>query len=179
MKCVALVASPRKNGNCDILIDEVIAGMGDAEVSKYYLGDMNIEPCHACNHCFEGNGCAFSDDGAKIIDEILDADAVIFGTPIYYGQMSAQGKLLTDRFYFTSKLANGKSLEGKKTILIFTHGAPTGVYDQYIELTTASPFGHCKMDVVDTLDIGGITEAGAIKEHVDVMAHAKEMGSNL
>lgn len=51
----------------------------------------------------EGNDCKVADDDrAAIIEDLLTADAIIFASPIYYGQMTAQGKLITDRFYSVS-----------------------------------------------------------------------------
>lgn len=180
MKVIVFQGSPRKNGNCDILVDEIInsAEENGVEIVKYFLDDLNIEPCHACEHCGDGIDCKVDDDGAKLISEMLDADAFVFASPIYYGQMSAQLKTFTDRFYSISRNPQ-KSLEGKKAILIFTYGAPDGVYDQYIEATKNSPFGHVGMDVVDILAVGGIQPAGAVKELVDVISKAKEIGSNL
>ena len=180
MEVVGFQASPRKNGNCDVLMDEALAAAkaNGADTSKFYLDDLNIEPCHACGTCGDGIDCKVQDEGAILLQEALDADAIIFSSPIYYGQMTAQGKLFTDRFYSISRNPK-KSLEGKKAILIFTHGAPDGVYDQYIELTKASPFGHMGMDVVDVIAAGGIQEPGIIKDNADVMAKSKEAGSKL
>lgn len=179
MKCVALLASPRKGGNCDILMDEMISSLKDYEVNKYYLDDLNIEPCHACAYCMEGNDCKVADDdGAAIIEDLLTADAIIFASPIYYGQMTAQGKLITDRFYSVS--ANpAKSFADKKCVLIFTQGAPEGTYDTYIELTKASPFGHTGMNVVDVLVAGGVNQLGEIKAFEDKLAKAREIGAKL
>ena len=180
MKVIAFQGSPRKGGNCDILVDEILFSAKDngAETVKYFLDDLNVEPCHACEHCGEDVDCKVNDDGAKLIREMLDADAFIFSSPIYYGQMSAQLKTFTDRFYSVSRNPQ-KSFEGKKAILIFTHGAPDGVYDQYIEATKNSPFAHVGMDVVYTLDVGGIQPAGAVKDLEEVISKAREIGSNL
>ena len=178
MKCVALLASPRKGGNCDVLMDEMIDSLEGYEVTKYYLDELNIEPCHACAYCMEGNDCKIVDDGAVIIEDLLEADAIIFASPIYYGQMTAQGKLITDRFYSVS--ANpAKSFEGKKCVLIFTQGAPEGTYDSYIDLTKASPFGHTGMDVVDVLVAGGVNQIGEVRNFEAKLDKAREIGSKL
>ena len=178
MKCVVLQGSPRKGGNCEVLVNEVVANMEGYDVNNYFLDELNIEPCHACGACGDGIDCVTEDDGAKIIEDMLDADVIIFSTPIYYGQMTAQGKLITDRFYSVSRNPQ-KSFEGKKAVLIFTHGAPEGVYETYIELTKAAPFGHCGMDVVGVIAAGGIQEPGAVKDLEEKMVQAKEIGASL
>ncbi|WP_413824263.1 flavodoxin family protein [Methanobrevibacter sp. UBA337] len=179
MKVTAIIASPRKGGNGDVLVDEIIKGTEEngAEVTKYYIDELDVEPCHACGHCGDGIDCKVEDDGAKIIDDLLDTDVLIFTTPIYYGQMSAQGKLITDRFYSVSR--NPQKEFNGKAVLVFTHGAPSGIYDAYIEATKASPFGHTGWDVVNTLDAGGIQEPGPIKESEDKMKEAFEIGKAL
>ena len=139
MKCVVLQASPRKGGNCEVLVNEITSAMENYDVVNYFLDDLNIEPCHACGGCGDGVDCVVDDDGSKILDDLLDADVVVFSSPIYYGQMTAQGKLITDRFYSVSRNPQ-KSFDGTKAVLVFTQGAPEGIYDQYIELTKTSPF---------------------------------------
>ncbi len=94
VKVTAIIGSPRKGGNGDLIVDETLKALQEenVEINKYYLDKYRIEPCHACNHCGEGVDCVTLDDGAKIIDELQKSDITILTTPIYYGQMSAQTK---------------------------------------------------------------------------------------
>ena len=52
----------------------------------------------------ENGDCVIDDDGNDIIKSLLDADVLVFATPIYYGQMSAQAKAFVDRFYQISRM---------------------------------------------------------------------------
>jgi multimeric flavodoxin WrbA len=180
MKIIGINASPRIDGNADIFLDKVLKGASDngAEIAKFHLDKLNIDPCHACEYCGDGIDCKNNDDGNILLDELLSADAVVFASPIYYGQMSAQGKIFTDRFFSISRNPQ-KSLEGTKAILLFTQGAPAGTYDQYIELTKASPFSYVGMDVIDVLTAGDIHEAGAINENTEILDKAYNIGSAL
>ena len=54
MKCVVLQASPRKGGNCEVLVNEITSAMENYDVVNYFLDDLNIEPCHACGGCGDG-----------------------------------------------------------------------------------------------------------------------------
>ena len=67
MKVIALQASPRVGGNCDVLMDEMIKGIEEngGEVEKYYLERCDIAPCKACMHCAENPECVRADDGNK------------------------------------------------------------------------------------------------------------------
>lgn len=177
MKIVALQGSPRKGGNCDVLMDEMIKGIEEngGEVTKYYLEDQEIAPCKACMYCAENPECVRNDDGNKILDEMLEADGVIFATPVYYGQMSAQGKLIIDRFYGIGQNPN-KSLSGKAA-LIFTENQPEHTYDAYIELTKASPFEFMGYEVIGHVDAGNAGPAGIVaEEQKDKLKEAYELG---
>ena len=50
VKVLAFMGSPRKKGNVDTILDEIIKGVNDnnVEVKKYYLNDMNIKGCQGC-----------------------------------------------------------------------------------------------------------------------------------
>lgn len=177
MKIIALQASPRKGGNCDVLMDEMIKGIEEngGEVVKYYLEKCDIAPCKACMHCAENPECIRKDDGNEIIQALLDADGVIFATPIYYGQMTAQGKLIIDRFYKIGKF-NDESLSGKAA-LIFTENQPEGTYEQYIELTKASPFAFVGYEVLGHVDAGSAGPAGIVaEEQENKLKEAYELG---
>ena len=175
MKIIALQASPRVGGNCDILMDEMIkaAEENGAEVTKYYLEKENIATCKACLYCAENPDCVRDDDGNKILNEMVEADGVIFSTPIYYGQMSAQGKLIIDRFYGIGQNPD-KSLSGKAA-LIFTENQPEGTYEDYIQLTKASPFEFMGYDVIGYVDAGA-GPAGAVNEQENKLKEAYELG---
>ena len=177
MKIVALQASPRKGGNCDVLMDEMIRGIEEngGEVVKYYLEKEEIAPCKACLYCAENPECVRADDGNKILDELVAADGVIFATPIYYGQMTAQGKLIIDRFYSIGQNPD-KSLSGKAA-LIFTENQPEGTYADYIELTKFSPFTFMGYEVLGHVDAGSAGPAGIVaEEQPDKLKEAYELG---
>ena len=177
MKIIALQASPRKGGNCDVLMDEMIKGIEEngGEAVKYYLEDKEIAPCKACMYCAEHPECIRNDDGNDILNEMVASDGVIFSTPIYYGQMSAQGKLIIDRFYGIGQNPD-KSLSGKAA-LIFTENQPEGTYEDYIQLTKASPFEFMGYDVIGYVDAGSAGPAGIVAtEQADKLKEAYELG---
>lgn len=180
MNVIGFVGSPRKGGNCEILVRQVLAGAEEAgdNTTIFYLDEMDIEPCHACRKCAEGNGCVTDDDMYLLYDELESADAIVVASPIYYGQMSAQVKLFTDRFYAVSNDPK-KDYEGKKAVLIFTQQAPDGTYDDYIDLTVKSPYGHMGFDVVGKISASGLEELDAVRKDQQLMDKAKMMGKTL
>ena len=101
VKVLAFMGSPRKKGNVDTILDEIIKGVNDnnVEVKKYYLNDMNIKGCQGCLFWRKVPTCAFKDDMIDIYEDIKSAEYIIIGSPVYICQVSAQTKLLLDRLY--------------------------------------------------------------------------------
>jgi multimeric flavodoxin WrbA len=99
-KVLILSASPRKNGNSDMLCDRFMAGAQDAgnQVEKIRLQEKNIAFCQGCLAC-QGNGgaCVQNDDMAEILEKMIRADVLVMATPIYFYNMDAQLKVLIDR----------------------------------------------------------------------------------
>ena len=94
MKILAIQASPRKKGNTNRVLDEMIKGCEDNghEVIKYYVNGLDINPCSGCEICAKGKDCRFDDDGAEIINQLAEGASIIIASPIYFGQMTAQAK---------------------------------------------------------------------------------------
>ena len=157
MKTVALIGSPRKGGNCDQLVSKLLDKM-DGFTKKYYLNEVDLQFCNACQACQKGD-CVKNDDGRKIIDELLDSDFIVFASPIYYGQMSGQAKTIIDRFYMISQNPE-KTLEGKKVIQIFTQANPGDAFDAYIESMKIMPFGYMGTEVIETIIAKGAAGKG-------------------
>lgn len=117
MNIVVLEGSPHKNGSSNMLAGQFIKGAEEAGHSVTVLdaAHMDMHPCLGCEHCGMDDECAYKDDNVFIRDALLSSDMVVFVTPIYYFGMSAQLKMVIDRFYsYTTKLS-GKHL---KAVLI-------------------------------------------------------------
>ena len=91
MKTLVITGSPHKNGTTALLANEFIAGAEEAggQVVRFDAAFKNVHPCIACEKCHSGNGgCAFKDDMERLNPELLEADAVVFISPI-----SAEGAI--------------------------------------------------------------------------------------
>ena len=99
MKVVILNGSPRK-GNTEAAIEALKKGFdADTEVEEIRIEGKKIAPCKGCGACKCTDGCVFKDDAPAIVDKVVEADAVVFATPVYFWGMTAQLKLIIDRLY--------------------------------------------------------------------------------
>lgn len=99
-KILILSASPRRNGNSDILCSQFALGAGEAGhiVEKVFLKDKHIKYCSGCYTCEKTNGvCAYKDDMPEILQKMIDADVLVLSTPVYFYCMNAQLKTVIDR----------------------------------------------------------------------------------
>lgn len=157
MKTIALIGSPRKGGNCDILVNKIVEKI-DGESEILFLNDLNLGYCNACQSCQKGD-CIKDDDTRDIVAKIEDADLLIFSSPIYFGQISAQAKTVIDRFYMISQNSE-RSLEGTKVIQVFTQANPTDAFDAYINSMETMPFAFLGMEVIETISAKGAAGKG-------------------
>lgn len=99
MKVLAISASPRENGNSDVLCNQFLKGAAENgnEVKKINLANMQISPCIACYGCRQSHQCVKKDDMAQIQQELILADVIVLATPVYFYSMNAQMKMMIDR----------------------------------------------------------------------------------
>ena len=118
MKALLICGSPRKNGNTEILLNlanERLEKRG-VECEVLLLADHTVNPCIACQRCKEaGDGTCPAirdDDFQPIFEKMREADAIVAGSPVYFGSATAQIMALLQRAGYISR-ANGNFFEGK------------------------------------------------------------------
>ena len=101
MKVLGIVCSPRKGGNTEVMVRTALdkAQQGGAETELISLVGKTISPCDACFSCEKTGKCHIKDDMQDIYQKLLEADGIVFGTPVYFWNVSAQAKALIDRTY--------------------------------------------------------------------------------
>lgn len=99
VKIIGIVGSPRKEGNTYTLVKEALkaADEAGAEIELINLRTTEIEPCIACDICKATGECAIYDDVPSIMAKLIDSQGMIMGSPVYFGSVTAQLKMLMDR----------------------------------------------------------------------------------
>jgi multimeric flavodoxin WrbA len=100
-KILGIIGSPRKGGNCEIVIKEISRNIQEAhELLLLRLADFNILPCRGCYGCLaEGGQCVLKDDISSVIDAMSRADAIILAAPTYFLGANASLKRFIDRAF--------------------------------------------------------------------------------
>ncbi|MCQ2531382.1 MAG: flavodoxin family protein [Saccharofermentans sp.] len=96
---VVISTSLRANSNSDVLAQQFAIGAQEAgnNVEMISLKGKNIGFCLGCLACQKSGECVIKDDAIEIAEKVLNADVVVWATPIYYYEMSGQMKTLIDR----------------------------------------------------------------------------------
>jgi len=135
MYALAISGSPRKGGNTELLLKEVLSELKDAgwKTELIKVGGTAIRGCIACEKCFENkdNECAVKKDKFNdIFSRMLKAHAMILGSPTYFAAVSADLKALIERAGYVA-YANNHAFSGKigAAVVAVRRGGATHVYD--------------------------------------------------
>lgn len=174
-KVLAIVSSPRKGGNSELLVDEFVKGAREAgqEVEKVCLREKKIAPCIACEACLRNGGtCVQRDDMAEVLQKLMEADVIVLSTPVYYYSICAQLKTMIDRTLPIG--ANGGRMKNKKFYFITT--AADGASAMECTMNDLQGFVNCVPgSVVKGRIYGQAFGVGEIKGN-SAMKQAYEMG---
>jgi len=198
MKVVAVMGSYRKGRTIDSLVDRAIEGVlearPDAAVDKIVLTDRHIEYCRNCGACRQDDPekpiarCVIDDDMQQILPAMFEADAYIFGGPIFEGTVNALMKTFLERICWTFAKAGRWPIKGcpkprtdkrREAILILSTGIISPLLRRFCDDAT-SLIRNTIRDSLNAKLIGSLY-AGAV-ERVGLEtyeAQAKRLGAKL
>ena len=140
-KIYAINGSPRKNGNTAQLLQKALEGAASAgaEVKLIQLADLNFSGCRSCFACKKlanpSPGCVLKDDLSETLQELLHADGIIMGSPIYFGAETGLYRNFLERLFFPMlRYTNPPSSRAEKKIdfgFIYTMNVPENLMDEY------------------------------------------------
>lgn len=175
VKVLGIIGSPRKNGNTETIVDNVLAGAKEegANTDKIILNDLTIGYCQGCNSCSESGQCKINDDMTIINEKMRQNSIFIFGTPIYFWGPTGQFKTFTDRLLATSRQGY---IKNKKVVLVIPLGGPESVARHTIGMITDS-VNYLNADIVTQIISPQTMERDDLKE--EVLEKAREIGREL
>ena len=183
MKVVGFVGSPRRGGNTDTLVEQVLAGAADAvhQIEKVYLADYALTPIDAV-YGEETNWTDPRQDVAdQLIDKIVAADAVVLGSPVYWFSISGLMKLFIDRWALYQR-GNQRLRDltlGKKLVVAVAMADSDA---SYLEAVLA-PLRHAaiwlRMQWTGEIVAEGVSDPGEVEKRPDLLAEARAVGQSL
>jgi putative NADPH-quinone reductase len=183
-KVIAFCASPRRNGNTNLLVEEALKGARDsgAKIEKVMLQKIKMDHCIGCRKCKEPDFddiCVIKDEMAGIYQKIINADALIIGFPIYTGRECAQLCTFLDRWDGYERYMLKSCLEsGRVAMVIGTWGYPyINTYDHVIESVISTLNLH-KVETIEAISacgFEGILHGLDEKRRGVILRHPKQL----
>ncbi|NHK32950.1 MAG: flavodoxin family protein [Asgard group archaeon] len=174
---LGIVGSPRRNGNTETLIDEVLSGAQEAgaKIDKIILNELNISPCQGCNSCSKNGQCKINDDMNLVNEKMKESDVFVMGTPIYYWGPTGQFKAFFDRLLATSRQG---ILKGKKVILTIPLGGSEPVARHTVGMLTDA-LNYMNTEVFAKIISPSTMSVGDVKQKTEKMKLARESGKKV
>jgi multimeric flavodoxin WrbA len=114
MKAIAIVGSPRKNGNTEILAKHTLKAIKEEglDTELIRLANLDIKGCNACDVCKKEERCPIDDDLWPIYTKMKEVDAILFASPVYFSSATPEIQAILDRTGYIA-MWNGRVFEGK------------------------------------------------------------------
>ena len=180
MKTLALIGSPKKNGNTDIMANVVLRGVSDfgSFIDKIYLDDYNIRPiADVIDKSSEREDICSDDDFPILLEKFLNSDIIILSTPVYWFGFSAQLKCFIDRLssYFR-RPPYAQRFDGKGYIVLCAYGRS----EEFNAKSVTEPAKHIveilRGHYLGDVCVPNMYQRGKVKDYPDVLESCYKIG---
>jgi multimeric flavodoxin WrbA len=187
MKVLGIAGSPRRSGNTDLLLAEVMKGAASqgAEVKTIILNNLKITPCQHCDACLKTGRCRIDDDMQMIYRELKEADRVVIASPIQFMGPTAQMKLMIDRCQalwarkYVLKIPPLVTSQERKGLFISVGALKIANLFEPALTIVKSLFKVLDITYAGELLFPGVDEKGAIAKHPEALKQAFLTGQKL
>jgi multimeric flavodoxin WrbA len=187
MRVLGIYGSPRRGGNTELLLRELLRGFRDAgaEVEEVFLRELKITPCLEIYACRKDGKCPIHDDMESLYPKLAEADVVALASPVFFYAVSAQAKALIDRcqamwakkYLLKQPIAPGKP--ERKGVFLSVGGSKGGkIFDGPL-LTMKYFFDALDIAFYRSLLFQSIDAKGEILQHPTALAEAYALGREL
>jgi multimeric flavodoxin WrbA len=186
MKVLGIMGSPRRQSNTEILLDAALAGAKQrgAEVEKVVVSELEVSPCQEIYACRKDGHCAIKDDMQWLYQKLLEADHVVFASPIFFYGVTSQAKAIVDRcqalWVRRYMLGIGKEDARVRRGVFISVGATQGerLFEGAV-LTIRYFFDAIGVKYAGDLLIKGIEGKAQIRQHPAALQDAFHLGQQL
>jgi multimeric flavodoxin WrbA len=185
MKVMTILGSPKNKGNTATVLgmfEEIISKSN--EIDRVNVRDCDINGClgcYACQRTPDEPACVQKDDAGSTLERMIDADAVVYATPLYDWSFSAQLKALLDRHLCLvtgyASPAYKSLVEGKKMALLVTCGGPVENNADLIQSNFDRIVDYLKADTAGKYVVPGCTTPDTMGD--EAMEIAKQIARDM
>ena len=189
-KVVGVGGSPRKNGNSDILLKHIEAGIIESQIeaTSLQLRDYQYQGCIGCERCRKDKICTGLNDGMSLIyPDLLESRGLILVSPTHHYNVTSWMKAFIDRLYcfynfekshprgWTSRLAGQKRKAALAAICEQEDKNDMGFTLDAMRL----PLQALGYEITGELAVFSIFDRGKVKEHNEILNKARKLGADL
>jgi multimeric flavodoxin WrbA len=187
LRVLGIAGSPRRGGNTDMLLVEVMKGAASkgAGTKTIVINKLDITPCQHCDACLEKGECRIQDDMQAIYKEVEQADVIVLASPIQFTGITAPMKAFIDRFQsrwarkYVLKIPPLGDERKRKGFFVSVGGRKVKDLFEPALVMIKTFFRILDIDYAGELVFPGIDEKGAIAKHPDALKQAFFAGQRL
>ena len=185
MYILGISGSPRRGGNTETLLDRALDGAKEkgAKTEKIILNELKMVPCQECDKVNDDGTCRIEDGFQTVYEKIKKADGIILASPIFFGSLSAQTKIMIDRHqcYWRYKYMLKKPIRPtpKKGVLILVEASKRESFFDNAKSIVKNFFATINTEYNDELLCEGIDTKKAILGRGDYLDMAFELGRKI
>lgn len=130
MKVILVNGSPHAKGCTYTALCEVekTLNKNGIETEIFHIGTAPIAGCIACGKCGGDGKCIYNDSVGEFVEKAKEADGFVFGSPVYYSNMSGQLSSFMDRAFYTG--AKYMSAKPAAAVVSCRRGGASSTFDQ-------------------------------------------------
>lgn len=185
MNVLGINGSPRIGGNTDILLDKVLEGARSkgAQIEKVVLNTLKFSPCQECEEIRDNGTCIIEDGLQPLYRKVEEIDAIILASPIFFGSLSAQTKMMIDRFQcaWRAKYMSKKDIfkKRRKGAFISVEASNREDFFDNAKSIVKNFFATINVDYQEELFCLGVNKKGSILRYPDILKKTLELGQRV
>jgi len=189
-RITGIAASPRKNGNSDVLLNNIVNGARQNNVlaEKINLRDYQFQPCIGCEKCRKDKICTALNDGMQLLyPKIIQSQGLILVSPTHNYNITAWMKAFIDRLYcfydFDNQCPRGWSSrlagQSRKAVIAAVCEQETKKDMGFTLEAMRLPLTALGYEIIDELAVFKIFKRGGVKKEKEILTKAVKLGEDL
>jgi multimeric flavodoxin WrbA len=170
MKITAVLGSPIRQGNSEEMVNLLLAGFAEDDISIFNINELNCKGCQACDECKKSDSieCALHDELQPVMNNLAESDLIVLASPMYMDQITAQMRIFQDRLNVFLRRDFSSKLKETPTVLLFSQAIEDeNGYKDYFK-TLKKVYGKFNMKVVDMIVLPDASEHSEIHNNIGV-----------